>query len=248
MASKVTPSAVKRRISPAPKPPMVPNKTGQMTKPVPAGYYRPTAGQTVGQITKKYGLTAQQLATLNPGYKMSAGFGANANPLKVRGYAKPLPGAPKVTPTQPAPNPTPAGPMTTDQWLGQDTDYQDYLSKAGYNQASFLSDLTSKRNTAATTQAEALRTLALQDPKNRESQSEDYAARGMSQSGVYANALQNLSSQYAQKQGDIGRAYTDTTAGYDQDVQGYNQDAANLLTEAQKAALRRRAAKYGLES
>jgi hypothetical protein len=264
--TKPTTGAIQRRVVKVaappvvkkPPPPAVPNRTGQVQTTVPktpAGYYKPGAKDTSATISKKYGITPQQLSTLNPGYKMSAGFGPKANLLKVRGYAKPLPGAPKVAPTQPAPNPATATGvdankppnLSIEEWLGLDQGYGEFQSSAGLNKSQFLESLTRQRNEAGTTKEQALRDLALQNPKNRESLSEEYAARGMSESGVMGNALYELSNQYNKQQGDVNSAYTKTLADLDEEEQGYNFDAEQALTAAKQAAIRRRAAKYGLE-
>lgn len=248
---KVTPAAVSRRIAP-PKPPLVPSRTGQMTQPLPKGMYRPTAGQTVGDITKRYGTTASQLAALNPGYKMSAGFGAKANPLRVRSYAPGKSAAPvkKIIPpatSPPAATVAPDAPPDINQWLGSDLAYQDYASMAGKNQSDFLSSLTSRRGNEATTRDQALRNLAEQNPKNREALQEEYASRGLTESGIYGNALTDLSNQYAKSQTDVGSTYTKSMADLTEEEQGYNAEAAAQLSAARQAAIRRRAAKYGLE-
>jgi hypothetical protein len=65
---------------------------------------------------------------------------------------------------------------------------------------------TQDRNAYNTTYNDSLNRLKAEQKVGSHDVSEDYAARGMGQSGVYVNALNDFNSDYTNKQADMTRA------------------------------------------
>jgi hypothetical protein len=142
-----------------------------------------------------------------------------------------------------APKPTP---LTPDQWLAKDTVYggqknsyqhalQDYLTN--YNNE--LSKYGNEYN-AAVDKVGVERTQGAEDLQN------DYASRGLLNSGVFGEATQKYNTDMDTRLADMQRA----KAAYEGDLLGdknnFTGNQNELLAKAKQEALNRRLANYGL--
>jgi len=132
------------------------------------------------------------------------------------------------------------------KYLDADSDYmaqkallnrarQDYIAqqnfaKSGYNKK-YLMDL----NTHNTN-----RTAAVGDQEN------DYAARGMMQSGLYGDAVQKTANDWNQRKSGLELAKAQYIGGLKNDLTNFTSQQTIVDTQAQQEAAARRAARYGI--
>lgn len=215
------------RPSPAPKPPpvVVPNNTGNYSKPKPPP--SPTPGPIKGAGGGKGGIQGGK------------GKGKPTPlPLQPSPVAPPTPIAEDIPPPPPPPG--------IDEYLGLDELYQGTLGGFGNELSGYDAEATSRRSQNATSFAQRLRQLQEAQEADEMDMREDFGARGILDSDVFAKSLTGLQGQYGQSRTGLNTEY----AGFENElVTGRSdllaaQEAAKQ--EAMAAAIARRAAQYGL--
>lgn len=145
-----------------------------------------------------------------PQARSSRSSGSNANyraPAPTR-YAPPRPSVGnsatgRIAPASPAPAPAP---MTPDQWLSNDTSYKsqraayedalrDYATQYGSEQNKYNTEFAANQQKMMTDRTQAQTGLT-----------DDYASRGLMNSGVYGDALNTFQSEWDTKAADMERA------------------------------------------
>lgn len=218
------------RPAPSPKPPpvVVPNKSGSYSRPSPPPPQRPGPIQGGGGQNNRQRNRENRQG--NPG-----------------GPSKQIPKAP--APVKPGPIaqiPTAAPPPSVDEWLGTDTGYLGQQSALQQALAQFQAEQATQRTSGAATFAQRLRELQQSQQLDESDLQEDFASRGLAQSGSYADALTQLQQQYLQSQGNLQTEQTQWEGGFGSALAEFQAQQALAIQQAQAEAIARRAAQYGL--
>lgn len=211
--------------SPAPKPPpvVVSNNQGNFTRPKPP-------------------------PPVNPGPISGGGGGQRGNnqkPPVQNTTLRPIPTTSTINPAPVAPPAAPA-PPELDQYLAGDTTYQGLLGQFGSQLTDFQSGQLNTRNQNSQSFAQRLRDLQQAQTADEANLAEDFAGRGLSNSGVYADALSQLQNQYLTSQGNLQSEQTNSEADLASQLANFQSQQAAAQQQAYLDAIARRAAQYGL--
>jgi hypothetical protein len=144
-----------------------------------------------------------------------------------------------------APAPAPP-PMSINDWLGQDTTYQ--AQQAAINKAlgDYRAQMADKQTRYGTDYAARTNDLNINKQDSQVAQANDFASRGLYQSGLYGQDVSKLLGDFARRQADMSTAKANYEAGLQQDLGNYTTEQNLTGTEAKQNAINRRASKYGL--
>jgi len=155
-------------------------------------------------------------------------------------------GAGSKTPqTKPA-APKPAVPGI-DKYLSSDTTYQSGLSELMKNLQQFQTGNAQSQNDVKSAFQTALERMGQEREQSLKSLQEDFASRGLLNSGLYADANSDYDTQYQQRLGDLTKDEQGQLSSLSTDAtnfQGLNQSQQAAL---KAAAIQRRAEKYGIK-
>ena len=160
-----------------------------------------------------------------------------------------------VQPAAVAPPPMPAIP-TEEDFLGGDTTFlsqqaalkaalENYMSQMGQQKSQYGTDYAAKVDQLG---------FDLNDPSNPKGlfkrsigdQENDFASRGLLQSGLFGNARDELTSDFQTRANDMLRARTQFETGLDTDLTNFKSEQGLTLDRARADALARRAAQFAL--
>lgn len=238
--------------TPTPKPPpvVVPNNKGNFSRPKPPPPVQP------GPIQGGGGGNNNRPGAGGGGGNRNQGGGRNRGKNRNRGgnlvletpTEAPIPQPPiqQNVPQPPAPVEPGPIPMNIDQWLGTDTDYQGFLGENTNALTQFKSQQELARQQAGQSFAQRLRDLQQSQALDETDLQEDFASRGMSSSGVYADALAQLQQQYLQSQTNLQQEQTGFGSELEQQLAAFQQQQQAAIEQARLDAIARRAAAYGL--
>lgn len=153
-----------------------------------------------------------------------------------------------------APPPAPSVP-SIDEFLGSDTGYQeqvaalqkamaDYQGQMGQQKSQYGVDYSAKvnelgfnkdRNAAGGAYKDALRGTE-----------NDFASRGLLNSGLFGQADADVTNQFGRRQGDLDRAQSDFLSGLEQAFTNFQSEQGLTSQRAKNEAIARRAAQYGV--
>lgn len=153
---------------------------------------------------------------------------------------------------------TPA--MSQDDWLAQDATFND--QRAGYQQEyqNLMAQLAKQRGDYELDTNNTYRNLGW-DPTGKtwnqkdkltgygnafQNQQGDFASRGMLQSSLYGNALNDLNRGFEQQRGDVETALQQFLAGQNLESSQAKASMESGITMAQREAIARMAASLGL--
>lgn len=150
-----------------------------------------------------------------------------------------------VAPSVPAPAPAPP-PMTLDQWLAKDTAY--LSQKNSYDKAlkDYAAQDAAERNKYNTEYNSSLGKLNVEKGDAQTALNDDYAARGLMTSGLYADALNDFQNNYTTRQGDLERARQAYLGDLTTDKTNFTTQQQLELQRAKDAAAARRTTQLGL--
>ena len=210
-----------------------------------------TAG--IGVRTQNRGMPVIQ-QTPGVGVRSLSGGGGSTAP---RISSNPT-GQMSTTMVQPAAVAPPAMPSipTEDDFLGGDTTYlsqQAALKAALENYMSQMDQQKSQYGTDYTAKVDQLG-YDLNDPSNARGmfkrsigdQENDFASRGLLQSGLFGNARDELNSDFQSRANDMLRAKTQFETGLGTDLTNFQSEQGLTLDRARADALARRAAQFAL--
>lgn len=152
-----------------------------------------------------------------------------------------------IVPAAPAPTvPAAPAPPSIEQWLANDTTYKsqhdaltkaisDYVLQSTASQNQYGVDYTT--NTGKLAENRTNGGLGLQD---------DYASRGLMNSGLYAKAYGDLQTQYDSQQKDLDTAKANFITKATTDTGNFKTESGLKDTQAQADAINRRATKYNI--
>lgn len=141
--------------------------------------------------------------------------------------------------------PAPRPPSLAD-FLGSDSTYMqqksaldkaraDYLAQQGQSKTQYLTGYTTDKNTLGQNRQQSLADLE-----------NDFAGRGLLQSGLYADSLANTNRDFDTKASALEQAKAAFLAQLAGDLTNFTSEQGLTLTKAQQEAAARRAAQYGV--
>lgn len=166
-------------------------------------------------------------------------------PLTTPSKAVPKPAA-KPAPTPAKPDPVVPAQQSIEDWLAGDTTYQDQQAQLRKAYAEFVSNQNLDKNNYETNYAQQLRNLQTSKDKGFADLENDYASRGLLQSGVYGQAYSDLQNQFDTQQSDMETARAQYESNLAAALAGFQGDQDTTLTAAKQEAIARRAAKLNL--
>lgn len=209
-------------------------------------------GNAIGSVVKSTKKIAKKSAPKKSSSSSRSGnSGYRANSSRQPTYNQPQVSRPAVgstskgtvAPSVPAPAPPP---MTLDQWLAKDTSY--LTQKNAYDKAlkDYAAQDTAERNKYTNEYNSSLGKLNLEKTDAQSALNDDYAGRGMLNSGLYADALNDFQNNYATRQADLERARQAYLNDLTTDKTNFTTQQQLELQRAKDAAAARRTAQLGL--
>lgn len=149
----------------------------------------------------------------------------------------------RITPIAPPPPPKPP---SIQQWLSGDATYkqqQDAMKKA---MADYQAQMTGQQNNYETEYNRNL--LSTQDAEKlaQTDTENDYASRGLSTSGLYLKALNDLHTDYDKREGALADGRAEFLANLAAGLTNFQSTQGLNNTKYRNDAINRRAQKYGL--
>ena len=146
----------------------------------------------------------------------------------------------------PTPPPAPPRPPSLEAFSAKDSTYQsqlsalkkalaDYMAQQGQSKTQYLTGYTSDRDTLGKN-----RTQGLSDLEN------DYASRGLLQSGLYADSMSDLNTDFDKRQAALDQARAAFLAQQTSDLTNFKSEQQLTQQKALQEAAARRAAQYTL--
>lgn len=161
-----------------------------------------------------------------------------SNPApKPRAAPKPAP-KPKAPPKPVVPN--------ANQYLGQDTTYQSQIAQLRKAYTDYVAGQNNEKTNYSNTYALNKRGLNTDRTQAFTGLQDDYASRGLLQSGVYGKAYSDLQGDYSQRQAALDTERTSFLGDLATNLKTFQGDQTTTTTSARQEALARRAAKYNL--
>lgn len=149
-----------------------------------------------------------------------------------------------VAPPPPAPPPAPK-PPSIDQWLAGDTTYGGQMSASKKALADYLAQMTSQQNQYNTDYERNTMALGDQEKLATTDTENDYAARGMSTSGLYLKALADLKADYDKREGGLAEGRAAFLANLGSGKTNFMSQQQIEQAKYKQDAINRRAAQYG---
>lgn len=188
---------------------------------------------------------ASAISPSSSGQYTSRGGGA-PNPVPQRtagtvqrtGRNKPAP-KPKPKPKKPAiPN--------INKFLAGDTTYQGQLSDLQKQLEQFKTSNTSQRGIVSQDFATALKKLQDQRTTDLSDLQNDFAARGLLNSGLYTDALGKYNTDFQGQVGELNTSQQRSLSDLISSLAGYQTENSSSAAAARADAIRRRAQQYGI--
>lgn len=148
---------------------------------------------------------------------------------------------------QAPPAATNPGPIQSiEQYLGGDTGYQQQIRS--FNQAlqDFLADVTRRRGTLETDYGTSQKAMNDQREMDLDKIKDDYGARGLGRSGLYADAVGDYETEFGTRMSELERRQKEALAGLTQEEGNYKSQQELKQQQAREQAIARRAATMGL--
>jgi hypothetical protein len=160
---------------------------------------------------------------------------------------------PSYNPTpQPAPQtaapaaPQPPKQQSLDDWLAGDTTYNQQQANFNKAKADYDAQYTQQQQQTNRDYATSTRALNQQGTLDRENQMNDYAGRGIVNSGVYANALSQYNDQFNTKMNNLNQGLQDTLNNQNMARTNFLRQTQYEQDAARQDAVRRRAQSLGI--
>lgn len=150
----------------------------------------------------------------------------------------------RVAPVAP-PKPPPAPPSLA-QWLKGDSAYLTQQSALARALKDYQAQMGSQRQQYQGQYDLNLKELGTQREGAFEDLENDYASRGLLQSGVYGTAYSDLENDYKRRQTDLDTARANFLANLGTGLKNYQTEQSLTAEKAKQEAIARRAAKYNL--
>jgi hypothetical protein len=169
-----------------------------------------------------------------------------------RRSSRPAPKPKKVQRAAPKPAPKPKAPPKpvvpdANKYLGQDTTYQSQIAQLRKAYTDYVAGQNNEKTNYGNTYALNKRGLTTDKTNAFTGLQDDYASRGLLQSGVYGKAYSDLQGEYSQRQAAMDTERTSFLNDLATNLKTFQGDQTTTTTSARQEALARRAAKYNLK-
>lgn len=144
----------------------------------------------------------------------------------------------------PQANPGPV--QNIEAYLGADTGYQQQLRS--FNQAlqDFLADVTRRKGTLESDFGTSQKAMGDQRVMDLDRIKDDYGARGLGRSGLYADAVGDYETEYGTRMSDLQRRQNEALGMLTQEEGNFKSQQELKTQQAKEQAIARRAAQFGL--
>lgn len=150
---------------------------------------------------------------------------------------------PRATPSnQPGKVQKVAKPLSLEQWLSKDSDYQSQLSQFGKTWADFLADVGVRKARTGTDYELGKKNMADQRTRDLESLKNDYASRGLLQSGLYGERVGQYETDYNKNVADLETQRQRLLQDIGTEQTNFQREQTLEKQRARQAAAARRAA------
>ena len=146
----------------------------------------------------------------------------------------------------PAPPPPPPKPPSLSQFLKKDSTYTTQVADLKNALAQYIANQGQNRAEYQTNYAGDVRDIRKGRKEGLTGLEQDFAGRGLLNSGLYANQMQELNSSWDQHRSDLDKARAAYLAGLKSDLGNFREDQRVARQKAKSSAANRRAVKYGL--
>lgn len=168
--------------------------------------------------------------------KTTTGTGPTVTPVKP---------TKKKTTTTAVVEPKKKKPLTLEQYLRGDVDYQQQLRNLNRTAAQFLSEITRQKGKIEGESAASTKKLATQRGRDLTSLKEDFSGRGLLFSGLYGGKVGEYEQDYQTALGDLARQKSGLLGDIASEQTRYELEKKMTEEQARREAIRRRAAKAG---
>lgn len=144
------------------------------------------------------------------------------------------------------PQATPGPVQDIGQFLGADSGYQDQLRQYALALNQFMADLTRRRGTLETDYGTSKKAMEDQRVKDLDLLEDDYGARGLIRSGLYATAVGDYEKEFGERTSDLARRQSEALGALTQEEGNFKSSQQLREQQAKEQAIARRAAQYGL--
>lgn len=136
-------------------------------------------------------------------------------------------------------------PSAFQKYLGSDADYQSTMRDLQRALTDFKARQIVDKTRAGTEYGYAKRTEDLQKTQDLKNIMDDFAARGIVRSGVYAQRVGDYNTSFDTKRGELSRQYNNQLTDFATQLRDFQRQQSLQQDAAKQAAIRRRAAKLG---
>lgn len=134
-------------------------------------------------------------------------------------------------------------PLTLEQWLNKDSEYQSQLSQFGKTWADFLADVGVRKARAGTDYELGKKNMADQRTRDLEALKNDYASRGLLQSGLYGERVGQYETDYNKNVADLETQRQRLLQDIGTEQTNFQREQDLEKQRARQAAAQRRTAK-----
>lgn len=159
-------------------------------------------------------------------------------------YTRPSP--PPVANTGPIQPISPPRPPDINAYLGHDTTYQGQVRNYNKTLADFLANETQQRNRITGDYGSAKHAMDTQKTMDLGNIQQDYASRGLLNSGLFAQANSDYNTDWLAKLAELTKGRDRSLADLLSQETNFRKEQQLALQAAREAAIQRRAAQYGL--
>lgn len=136
-------------------------------------------------------------------------------------------------------------PLTLEQYLRQDVDYQQQLRAMNLTASQFLSEITRQKGKVEGEYGTSKKQLGVQRGRDLTGIKDDFSGRGLLFSGLYGNKLGEYEQDYNTALGNLERQRTNLLGDIASEQRRYELEKKLTTEQARREAIRRRAAKAG---
>lgn len=191
--------------------------------------------------------TQPRFNATNPGSRYQPGPGSGFQPGGPGGSQPPRPANTGATSTgQVTPAAQPPKPPSIDEWLAGDTTFQDQESAIKKALADYEADMNRQKGQYNTEFETNLGNIQTSQDAAQNDMLNDFASRGMLNSGVYANSLSELLADYNQRRSQLETGRSNWLADLAGAFQNFQSEQELVGQRARQDAINRRAAQFGL--
>lgn len=144
-----------------------------------------------------------------------------------------------------APPPAPPAPPNLEAFSAKDSTYQNQLSALKKALADYMAQQGQGKNQYLTSYASDAKSLGENRTQGLDDLGNDFASRGLLQSGLYADSLSDLNSDFDKRQAALDQARAAFLAQQGSDLTNFKSEQQLTQQKALQEAAARRAAQYG---